>query len=79
MESDRERERGREGEGEGEGDGEDKDEGEGEGEGAGESAGQFGPFSTLFTDGWVLLDGWLWNENSRLSDFSGTFHSLFCS
>ena len=39
------REREREGEGEGEGDEEEE----------GESSGYFGPFSTLLTDGWVVV------------------------
>ena len=36
----------------------------------GEIFGQFGPFSTLLMDGWVLVDGWLWDEHKRFPDYA---------
>ena len=42
----------------------------------GEIFGQFGPFSTLLTDGWVLVDGWLWDEHKRFPDFAGICSSV---
>ena len=41
--------------GEGEGECEGEGEGDGEGEEEGGSSGYFGPFSTLLTDGWVVV------------------------